>query len=190
MTAGGSAAAQAAEVGRGRFFQRALAAAGYITPGYAQAQQQARPWAEGAKGEQMTAALLVPLGSEGWRGFYDRRIGDRANLDHVLVTPCARLVVIDSKKWRADWPVRIEHGRVWRGPRDETEEVAKAGRLAEWARETVGAPVAGGGFQAGTVAVLAADRLVPELRSIAGAPDPAAARLAADVHRLLPKYSE
>ncbi|GAA0501041.1 nuclease-related domain-containing protein [Streptomyces olivaceiscleroticus] len=200
MSAGNSAAAHAAQVGRGRLWQRLLAGAGYITPGYAQAQQQARSWGEGAVGEAWTKKLLAPLAGESWWVLHDRRIGDRANLDHVLVSPCARLVVVDSKRWRADWPVRMARGRVCRGPVDVTEEVAKAGRLAEWARQTVGAesvlpivavhgaPVAGGGFQEGTVAVLPADRLLAELRSIAGQQDPRAEELAAKANRLLPRY--
>ncbi|MFK8851320.1 hypothetical protein [Streptomyces sp. Ac-502] len=50
MNAGASAAAHAAVVGRGRWWQRALAAAGYVTPGLAQARHRAGNWSAGAEG--------------------------------------------------------------------------------------------------------------------------------------------
>lgn len=201
--AGESAAVKAVQVGRGRLWQRALAGVGYITPGYAQAQRDASRWAAGAKGEQMTAALLAPLGREGWWGLYDRAIPGmgRANVDHLLIAPSVLVVAVDSKLWHRRATVHAARGGLWHGDVDKTKQLATARDEAETIGRLLGepvaaviaihnAPVAGGGFQARNVAVLPANRLVAELRQIAGRRDPRAKQLAAKANRLLPPYVE
>jgi hypothetical protein len=74
-----------------------------VTAHTRRADAQARAWGAGAKGEADTVGLLSVLEREGWRVLHDRAIpGARtANADHVLVSPGARVFVVDSKLWSA-----------------------------------------------------------------------------------------
>ena len=170
----------------------------------ARLQAEAGRWEAGLEGERRTAAMLAPLGREGWAGFYDRRIpgARRANADHVLVAPSGRVFLVDSKQWSGRYRVRLYRGRLFHGSIDKDGQVDgvlfEADLVGRALRARVtpiiavhNAPVDGGGLLLRGVPVIPADRLVELLRRHAGQPNLAAARamwLRAD--RELPRYVE
>lgn len=207
MSAGRSAGARAAAlqaqaVPRG-LRRRVLAVVGMDRQG-ARAAAQARSWGAGEEGERRTAALLTPLGAEGWAGFYDRRIPglDRANADHVLVSPGGRVFMPDSKMRHGRARIRVVRGRLMHGDVDEDRQIDGVLTEARLVGQALGvpvtpliavhiAPVDGGGLMLRGVPVVPADRLVELLRRNAGAPNPAEARrLALLADRVLPRYVE
>jgi hypothetical protein len=165
---------------------------------------EAGRWSAGEEGERRTAALLAPLAAEGWHGLYDRRIPglDRANADHILISPGARVLMPDSKLWHRRARVRVVHGRLMHGDADKDRQVGGVLLEAEMIGRALGvpvtpiiavhnAPVDGGGFVLRDVPVIPADRLVELLRRNAGRPDPARARVLAErALRVLPRYVE
>lgn len=213
-SAGWSAAAKAQEVrraGRGGPVRRFLAGFGLdpLAGRTAAAEVEAGRWEAGARGEEMTAGLLAPLGAEGWGGFYDRALpAGRANFDHVMVPPCGDLVVlVDSKLWSWHHPVTQVRGELRHGDRDRDRQyAARSLRSVVYETRVLGellgvrvvpviavhsAPVAGGGFTIGDVTVIEAGRLVPLLRSVAGRPDRGAFEVLASLAGAqLPRYVE
>ncbi|MFF2571122.1 nuclease-related domain-containing protein [Streptomyces sp. NPDC058084] len=196
------------------WWNRLKALLGFTTPVSAQSATEIRKWEAGAEGERRTAELLRVLGQEGWYGLYDRQVpgADVANCDFFLVAPSGRVFTVDAKLWSRDATVRASNGRLLHGERHydrvlrsvlfETRQIEAAlqealrghGRRCIRVTPLVAvhnAPVADGGFVLEGVRVIPAGRLLPLLRSLAGAPDPAWARtvaLAAD--RILPRYVE
>jgi len=166
------------------------------------ADAQAAKWAAGAKGEQMTAHLLAPLQAAGWWVLHDRQIPgcDRANADHVLVSPGGRLYVVDSKLWSKDTgSVHPRAGRLWHGEvdRDRAVEslVFEAMMVERVLRTSVtalmavhSAPVWGDGFSVRGVSVMPARRLVELLVFKDGTRNPGALWLAKAVEEKLPPY--
>jgi hypothetical protein len=157
--------------------------------------------------------MLAPLEGVGWRVLHDRSLpGSRANLDHVLVSPCGTaLVVLDTKRWHAQRPTRLVRGRVHCGTDDRHGQVDAVARYAARVAQAVGLPaesvwpllvvhgslVAGGRLEArapaweGPVWVLSPDWLVPTLARAPAGRDPGrAAALAAHVAQTLPPYSD
>lgn len=168
---------------------------------------EAANYEAGAAGERLTAELLRPLTREGWHVLHDRAIpGSRANVDHVLVPPHGRyLIVLDSKLWsrhRGTLDV-TRAGRLVHGGADRHNAITTVQWEADRAADLLivpavpmivmhSAPVARGMVRAGTVPVVAAKGLLALLRAHAAEhrPDRAgAARLAARTTRKLPAYS-
>ncbi|MGW5291525.1 nuclease-related domain-containing protein [Streptomyces bacillaris] len=91
-----------AEARRG-VWQRLLAALGVRTGRVRRADAVAARWEHGAAGEAETARLVAALGSQGWVIRHDLRMpGSRANLDHLLVSPCGTAVVVgDTNHWHS-----------------------------------------------------------------------------------------
>lgn len=187
MIPGASVAAWGRQVGRLRWWQHLVAAVGVQTPEMRRKARHVKRCNAGRIGEQRTAKLLRPLTGEGWHILHDRALPTgKANVDHVLISPAGALLVLDSKMWRRDWPVRLEGGQLMRGPRDETGEAEKAEAIAGRAAAALGlstkptcllvvhnAPVAKGGFHVGDVSVVPAGRLLELLRHNAvGRPNP------------------
>lgn len=169
-------------------------------------------WDIGAQAEADTARLLAPLEAQGWHVFHDRRLPwGRANIDHVLVSPCGTaLVVLDTKRWHKGFPTALIGGRVHCGDQDRHDQVDAVARYAARVGELLnlpagsvwpllvvhGSPIAGGRLEArarewaGVVHVLGPTWLVPTL---AGAPTGRdafrAARLASWVESALPAYT-
>lgn len=197
-----AAALRAQAVPRG-LKRRFLALVGMDRAG-ARLAAEAACWEAGLVGEQRTAALLAPLAREGWQVLHDRRMpgADRANADHVLVAPSARVLLVDSKMWHRRARVRVVGGQLAHGNVGKAKEVDTLlfeTRLAERALGGAvtpliamhNAPVDGGGFIVRDVPVVPADRLVELLRRNAGAPDPVRARaLAERARQVLPRYVE
>jgi hypothetical protein len=167
----------------------------------------------GAWGEQETARLLAPLQAQGWHVRHDLMLaGYRANIDHVLVSPCGTAVVVaDSKVWHRGRTTQLVGGRVHCGVEDRHEQVDAVARYAQrvavalgmpagavWPVLVVhGSPVPGGRLEAraagwaGRVQMLSAGLLVSTLaRSVRGRDQRAAAALAGRVDRVLRPYEE
>lgn len=169
------------------------------------ADAQARAWDAGAKGETDTVALLSVLEREGWRVLHDRAIpGARtANADHVLVSPGARVFVVDSKLWSARGPggglVRPVGGRLMHGDRVDDRAIRSVRFEADMVSRVLGvpvqpliavhrAPVAGQGFILQEVPVVPAGRLVHLLRGNDGPRQAGAVHLAQLAADRLPPY--
>jgi hypothetical protein len=213
VSAGGSAASRAtqlrAEARRG-LWRRVLAWLGW-NPGARRREAVAARWDLGAAAEVTTAGLLEALHTRGWHVLHDRALpGSRANLDHVLVSPCGTaLVVLDTKRWHARKPTRLVRGRVHCGTEDRHGQVEAVARYADRVARAAGLPVSavwpllvvhgspidGGRLEArveawpGPVWVLGSELLVPTLAASPQGRDPVrAAALAAHVARVLPPY--
>jgi hypothetical protein len=181
-------------------------------PDAVRADAVAARWERGADAERETARLLRALRWRGWRILHDRRLPGhgRANVDHVLVSPCGTaVVVLDTKAWRRTWDTKLVGVRVHCGREDRHREVEKVagyaatvGRLlgmpagSVWPLLVVhGSPIVGGRLDvrvagwAGPVWVLGPGLLVSTLRA---APKEwrlwRAGRLAARVREALPAY--
>lgn len=165
----------------------------------------------GAAWEARTAVMLAPLEAAGWHVLHDRQLpGSKANLDHVLVSPCGTaLVVLDTKRWHAQRPTALVGGRVCCDQEDRHGQVEAVARYAVRVAQALGmpagavwpllvvhgSPVAGGRLEArasawsGPVWVLGPDWLVPTLAAAPSGRDPRRARaLAARVRQALPPY--
>lgn len=156
----------------------------------------------GRVGEQKTARLLFPLQDRGWKVLHDRALpgADRANADHIVISPGGRLFLIDSKMWSVKkGPVHLQGGRLMHGPYDKGQAV----RSLEFERVLVEralqtpvtalivvhqAPVRGGGFHVGHIPVLTPQWLVALLRANDAAPNPGALGLAQTAERVFPPY--
>ena len=169
-------------------------------------------WKRGAKAERATARLLWRLRWRGWRILHDRRLPGhgRANVDHVLVSPCGTaVVVLDTKAWNRSWTTHLVAGRVHCDREDRHGEAEKAARYAVTVGRLLGLPagavwpvlvvhgslVAGGVLEArvagwtGPVWVLGAKNLVPTLRRAPTGRDRRRAVLLGEhVARTLPPY--
>lgn len=201
--AGGSAARWGQEqrdAARRGLWRRLLAALG-LSPAARRADARAADCNAGAVGEQRTAALLRTLEAAGWTVLHDRAIpGARsANADHVLVSPGARVFLVDSKLWSSRYPVYERGGTLWHGKVDrgrtvrsvlyETDLVARAvGAPVQSVIAMHNAPIVGNGFFVQGVPVVPAGRLVEVLVGNDGLRNPAAGRLATSVVRALPPY--
>lgn len=209
-----SAARQAAAIrahARRGVWRRVTAALG-VSPAARRADAQAGLWDRGAAGERATAALLAQLRALGWEIRHDVRLpGRRFNIDHVLISPCGRaVVVLDSKAWHRGRPTVLLRGRVHCGQEDRHEQVEKVAGYAAAVQAALGltgvvvwpllvvhgSPIEGGELAArapgwdGFVYVLGPDRLVPRLAAAPrGVRDPRrAAAVAARVDSVLLPY--
>lgn len=189
MSAAGRSAAAAARAIRRRArrgVRRRVTAWAGTNPDVVAADAVAGRWERGAEAERATARLLRRLRWRGWRILHDRQLSGhgRANVDHILVSPCGTaLVVADTKRWHAQRETVLRGGRVHCGGEDRHGEVEKVARYAAtvgrllglpagavWPVLVVhGSPIAGGVLDArvsgwaGPVWVLGPDRLVPAL---------------------------
>lgn len=205
QSAGQRAAALRAQAAPRGLWRRFLALVDMDRAGARLAAEAGR-WEAGLVGEQRTAALLAPLAGDGWYGLYDRAIpgAHSANADHVLISPGAHVMLVDSKLWhrRDQARVRVVRGRLMHGDVDKDGQIKGVLAEAEWVGRALRVPVTpliavhnvpvdGGGFVLRDVPVVPADRLVELLRRNAGQPDPARARaLAEQARRVLPRYVE
>ncbi|MER8002963.1 NERD domain-containing protein [Streptomyces sp. NPDC095613] len=211
--AGGSAAQKAAVLraqARRGLWRRILSWLG-VSRHTRRADTEAARWAHGASGEATTARLLAALEARGWHVRHDLALPrSRANLDHLLTSPCGTaLVVLDTKAWHRGRTTALVQGRVHCGREDrhgQVEKVAGYARRVEaalrmpgvrvWPLLVVhGSPVAGGRLEArvagweGVVHVLDTDRLLPTLVSAPKRQNPrAAAALAARVDQVFRPY--
>lgn len=176
------------------------------------ADAQADRWTVGAQAEDTTKAMLRPLETAGWHVLHDRQLpGSRANLDHVLVSPCGTaVVVVDTKRWHARRETVLLRGRVHCGVEDRHRQVEAVASYAARAAAVLGLPasavwpllvvhgsrIRGGRLEAraprwsGVVHVLGPEFLVPTLVSAPTARRPEmAAALVEHVARVLPPYA-
>lgn len=210
---GGSAAAQAAALrvaARRGLWRRLLTVLGFR--GHTRrADAQAARWSIGAEAEAVTARMLGQLEGQGWHVRHDLALpGSRANLDHVLASPCGTaLVVLDTKRWHRAKPTTLVGGRVHCGPQDRHGQIEAVARYAQRVAAAVGlpagavwpllvvhgSPIAGGRLESpvpgGVVHVLGPEWLVPTLAGAPAGRDPRrAAVLAARVDSVLFPYVE
>ena len=192
-------------------WRRVLAWLGW-NPSARRADAVAARWDLGAAAETTTAGLLEALRRQGWHVRHDRALpGSRANLDHVLISPCGTaVVVLDTKRWHAQKPTWLVRGRVSCGTDDRHGQVEAVARYASRVQTALGmpgvavwpllvvhgSPVAGGELRAsaagweGPVFVLSPARLVPRLAAAPrGVRDPGrAAAVARRVDEVLRPY--
>lgn len=201
--AGGSAAREAAAIrahARRGVWRRVLAALG-VTTHTRRADAQARAWDAGAHGEAATQTLLSALERTGWTVLHDRAIpgAHSANADHVLVSPGARVFVVDSKQWTSQHPVHEEGGSLWHGTWNRDKAIRNALFEAGLVARVLGvpvqaliavhnAPVDGDGLIVGDVPVVPAARLVELLRANDGPRQAGAAWLGNLAAQRLPEY--
>lgn len=181
------------------------------------ADAEAALWDRGAAGEAATAELLEGLRPYRWHIRHDLRLParapggtSRANLDHVLLSPCGTtVVVLDTKVWHRGRPTMLQGGRVHCGNEDRHDQVAKVAGYAQRVSEALalpgvqvlpmlvvhGSPIAGGFLEArmegwpGVVHVLGPDWLVPTLASAPQGTDAAGVfRVAVRVEQVLKPY--
>ncbi|MEU6663976.1 nuclease-related domain-containing protein [Streptomyces sp. NPDC046821] len=129
-----------AHVRRG-VWRRVTAWAG-MNPQARRADAQAALWAHGAAEEEATARLLRPLAAVGWGIRHDLALPrSGANLDHVLVAPHGRLVVVrDTKTWRRNWTTTLVQGRVHCGPEDRHKQVVAVSGYARRVQDALTVP--------------------------------------------------
>lgn len=138
-----SAARQAAAIrghARRGVWRRVTAWAG-VNPAATRADAEAALWDQGAKGEEATKALLEPFKALGWGIRHDLALPrSGANLDHVLVAPYGRLVVVlDTKAWFLGRTTLVR-GRVHCGPEDRHKQVVDVGGYARRVQEALKVP--------------------------------------------------
>jgi hypothetical protein len=96
----------------------------------------------GAEGERRTATRLAPLAQQGWTVLHDRRLPrGRANIDHLAISPAGVVLVLDTKRWSARWPVTARGGRLFHGERDVTDRLNGLRFEADSVAKTLGVPV-------------------------------------------------
>jgi len=155
--------------------------------------------------------MLEQLHAHGWHILHDRHLpGSRANLDHVLISPCGTAaVVLDTKRWHAQKPTWLVRGRVFCGEEDRHGQIeAVVGYAAQvalalgleggavWPLLVVhGSRIAGGRLEVRVggwpypVHVLGPEWLVPTLARAPGRVDARrAGELAVRANWLLPPY--
>ncbi|MFE9812342.1 NERD domain-containing protein [Streptomyces sp. NPDC005548] len=193
-------------------WRRLLALLGVRSAASARLESQADRALIGARAEAATGRQLAKLETRGWAVFHGLSIpGSRVDLDHVIVPPDGRtVIVLDTKAWHAGWYTQLKGGRVHCGTQDRHAQIeAVAGyarrvhaelgmRVTVWPLvvvhgsqvrgprgEYLEAPVAGGG----SVFVLGIERLVPELLHASKSVDgKAACKVAARVEEVLPPH--
>lgn len=165
--------------------------------------REAARWTAGAEGERRTAERLAPLTRDGWTVLHDRALpGSCANLDHLAVSPNGVVIVPDTKRWSARWPVTVQGGRLYHGDRDVTGRLDGLRHEADTVSRVLGVtavPVVlmegprldGAPLRLDGIRIVAADQACRHLRALAstrsGRPHPG--RLAADADRSFPPYS-
>lgn len=169
-----------------------------------QRSRHAAQWAAGAEGERRTAARLTPLTREGWTVLHDRALPTgRANLDHLTISPNGVVIVPDTKRWSARWPVTVQDGRLYHGDRDVTDRLAGLHHEADTVSRILGVtavPVVimdgprldGVPLQIDGIRIIPAGQACRRLRALAstrtGHPHPG--RLAAEADRRFPPYTQ
>ncbi|MFC7791350.1 nuclease-related domain-containing protein [Streptomyces cinereoruber] len=139
--------------------------------------RRADQWAAGAAGERATAARLAPLARSGWTVLHDRALPTgRANVDHLLVSPSGVVIVLDSKRWSARYPLRVTGGRLMHGSQDVTArlngvryEAATVARLLDCRvipLVSMDGPVMPRELVLDGVRIVPADQTVPALRGL------------------------
>jgi len=189
-----------------------------VTAHTRRADARAAVWDIGGGAEAVTASMLATLAQQGWHILNDRALPGwgRANLDHVLVSPCGTaVVVLDTKRWHAQWETALIRGRVHCGTEDRHDEMEQVARYAAHVGQLLGMPtgavwplvvvhvsrIRGGHLRVlaegrsgpvrwkGVVHVLGPEYLVPTLAAAPKARDPRrAAALARRVAATLPPY--
>ncbi|MFF7795588.1 NERD domain-containing protein [Streptomyces sp. NPDC007991] len=144
VTAGDSAAREAARLrhaARGGLWRRVLAWLG-LDAGARRREAVAARWDLGAAAEAQTANMLIAVQAAGWHVLHDRALPrSRANLDHVLVSPCGTaVVVLDTKRWHAQRATVLLRGRVHCGTDDRHGQIEAVARYAARVSQALGVP--------------------------------------------------
>lgn len=85
---------------------------------------------------------LAPLLGEGWTVLHDRRLPrGRANVDHLLVSPSGRVILLDTKRWSARYPLAVHDRRLLHGQRDVTRRLVGLRYETDAVAITLGVPV-------------------------------------------------
>ncbi|MFI1723910.1 nuclease-related domain-containing protein [Streptomyces sp. NPDC020489] len=156
----------------------------------------------GAVGERRTARRLFWLRWRGWTLLHDRALPrGRANLDHLAISPHGTVLVLDTKRWSARYPITVQADRLFHGSRDVTSRLDGLRHEAKTVAEVLGVPVVpvvlmdgpalhGQDLRVDGMRIIpAADaaRLLPAIARAHRSRIPHA-RIAADAARLFPPY--
>ncbi|MFJ8855115.1 nuclease-related domain-containing protein [Streptomyces sp. NPDC102437] len=140
--------------------------------------REAARYRAGAEGEQRTADRINPLRAEGWTILHDRALPTgRANVDHLAISPTGIVIVPDTKRWSARYPVRASSGRLLHGDRDVTDRLRGLRHEASTVSRVLGvpviplvvmdgAPIEGGELHFDGIQIVPAERAPAVLRSI------------------------
>ncbi|WP_284576724.1 nuclease-related domain-containing protein [Streptomyces sp. 2P-4] len=141
--------------------------------------RRADQWTAGAVGERTTAARLAPLTREGWTVLHDRALPTgRANLDHLLISPAGVVVVGDTKRWSARYPLTVRNGRLMHGDHDVTDRLRGLRHETRTVAKTLdcpaiplvfmdGPPIPAGQLLFDGIRIVPADQAITALRAIA-----------------------
>ncbi|MFI9463793.1 nuclease-related domain-containing protein [Streptomyces xiamenensis] len=203
--AGASAARRASQLAqdaRGGPGRRLLAAAGITTRGAARDQRAAAQWRSGAVGEQLTAAILA--GIPGIHVLHDRALPrGRANVDHLVITPDGKVLLVDSKLWSGHFRISVTRdGRLLHGTADRTRSLNSARYEAEQVSAALGglpvtiliavhrAPITDGAITTDDgICIIPAGTLPDTIRALSGRARTTARRLAEQADRALPPHA-
>ncbi|MFF8716179.1 nuclease-related domain-containing protein [Streptomyces sp. NPDC015184] len=140
--------------------------------------REAARYRAGAEGEQRTADRINPLRAEGWTILHDRALPTgRANIDHLAISPTGIVIVPDTKRWSARYPVRASSGRLLHGDRDVTDRLRGLRHEASTVSRVLGvpviplvvmdgAPIEGGDLTFDGIRIIPAERAPAVLRSL------------------------
>jgi len=154
----------------------------------------------GAEGERRTAARLAPLALYGWRILHDRALPyGNANIDHLAISPRGVLLVLDTKRWSARWPVTAREGRLLHGGRNVTHRLASLQHEADTVADVLGIPVIpvvvmdgpalrGEPLEVDGIHIIPAEHACKRLRALAAAHRGYGRRIADQADRLFPPY--
>ncbi|MDT7847224.1 nuclease-related domain-containing protein [Streptomyces justiciae] len=155
----------------------------------------------GAEGERRTARRLAPLRLRGWTLLHDRALPyGRANVDHLAISPRGVVLVLDTKRWSARWPVSVQAGRLLHGGRDVTHRLDGLQHEASTVAGVLGVPVIpvavidgpalrGEPLELDGVRIIPAEYAARRLRTLAAAHRGYGRRIADQADRLLPPYA-
>lgn len=160
--------------------------------------------AAGAEGERRTAAQLAPLTRRRWTILHDRALPrGNANIDHLAISPRGVVLVLDTKRWSARWPITTHGGRLYHGDFDVTHRLRGLRHEADTVAAVLGVEVvpvvlmdgprlADGPLEVDRIRIIPATQACQQLPVIASS-RPAhhsAAQLTAAVARHFPPYAQ
>ncbi|MEU0181465.1 nuclease-related domain-containing protein [Streptomyces sp. NPDC006207] len=106
------------------------------------AEHLARRYDAGAEGERRTARQINRLRIHGWTVLHDRALPTgRANVDHLAISPTGTVILPDTKRWDARFPVYVSGEHLMHGGRIVTGRLDALAHEAAAVARALGVPV-------------------------------------------------